>query len=166
MASGDRRLTGLRGWLLLLVLTLGLFSPLRLIYHAFASLYARDVVARMGQEPGWPAYRVAETITFCAHIAILLFMAWRLVKVRHWSSVRLCVAGIWAATLGLLLVECALGVILLGATADQMIDIAFGPAIQGAIFCSLWTGYLLRSRRVANTYPDRSDDDRLAAVFD
>ena len=38
--------------------------------------------------------------------------------------------------------------------------------VRGILYCTLWTSYLLKSRRVANTYPRNGEEDHLAAIFD
>ena len=53
--------SGIGGWLAFFLLTLGLFTPLSILL-AFFKLYLGDLQIQLGGFPGWPAYRIAETI--------------------------------------------------------------------------------------------------------
>jgi hypothetical protein len=166
MAYNDDEISGVGGWLMFFVLTLGVFTPLAILYLLFGNLYSAGLSARLGSIPGWPAYRLAETIVCVLHIAACAFLTWRLCMVRNWNSVRLTIAGIWAMGLGITLIDLLLTVFLLGGAFGAVFAAEMIAIGRGAIYATLWTAYLLRSERVANTYPRYGDEDQLAAVFD
>ena len=157
--------SGIGGWLVFFLLTLGLFTPLSILF-AFFKLYLGDLQIQLGGFPGWPAYRIAETILGTAHLALALFLTWRMIAIRQWNSVRITIIGIWTMGIGVALADLLLTVSLLGARFDAALGAEMVSFVRAAIYGSIWTAYLLRSERIANTYQRYPDDDRLAAVFD
>jgi hypothetical protein len=166
MAYRDNEISGVGGWLMFFVLTLGAFTPLGIIVAFSLRLYTGDLQTQLGALPGWPAYRVGETILGAAHLALTLFLTWRLVAVRQWSSVRIAIVGIWVMGIGVTLVDLLLTVSVLGLNFDAVFGSETISFARAAGYGAIWTTYLLRSERVANTYPRYGDDDQLAAVFD
>lgn len=165
MAHRDDQISGVRGWLLLLVLILGLFVPLVALMHILDQFYLADQPIE-SLLPGWPAFRASETALDIVHIALSLIIAWRLCAVFRWDTVRFAIAGIWITGIGASLVDLSFSLLILDRQLAATAEAEAIPAISAAAYCTLWTAYLLRSRRVANTYPRPSDEDRLAAVFD
>lgn len=166
MAYRDDEISGIGGWLMFFVLTLGVFTPLGILSAIGYRLYLSDLPAKLSPLPGWPAYRISETILGGAHLAVALFLAWRLVAIRQWSSVRMTIIGIWAMGIGVTLADFALTVWVLGANSDSVLGTEMLSLVRAAGYGAIWTAYLLRSERVANTYPRYGDEDQLAAVFD
>ncbi len=96
----------------------------------------------------------------------LLYIVWRLFKIQTWSTVRVTIAGIWILCAASLFVE-ALGVSLIaGLPLATLLDGIGADLIRPLIFCSVWTGYFLASKRVANTYPRSGGPEEVAEVFD
>lgn len=166
MAYRDDEISGVGGWLLLFVLTLGVFTPLAIIYllvAAFSNGFAYDQMSAM---PGLSTYRAGEAILRVVLLLICLFLTWRLCKVRTWQTIRLTIILIWIAGLGVAVGELLLIGLLVDDPFAGVSAREFVPLARVAAYATIWTAYLLRSRRVANTYPRYGDEDRLAAVFD
>lgn len=130
--DNDRQLRGIGGWLLFFLLTFAVFTPLRAAIEALVGI-------RGSTDPDL----VLGTWIFLG--AYLLFTwavtAW-FVLVRKPSSVWLVIVVMWLEALGgaaLLILEGAAGLAALG-------------AITAFVYPTIWTAYLLKSERVANTY--------------
>lgn len=162
--SDDRTLVGVGGWLAFFVISLAVLTPLAMIAGTAVNLYGDPAVASAFGER-WAALQVFEWALSLLVVALALFMAWRLMKVQVWQSVRIVIAGIWFVGLGSLIVE-ALGVWLVGGLA---FDVAFGAIapelVRPILYGGVWTAYFLRSERVANTYAREPDQSEVAEIF-
>ena len=145
---GRRGPAGMSGWLAVFVVTLGLNAVICL---SLSGSLARDALNGSGPiaNPRLHRYVVAAALLAMIRSAGYAIVAWRLVGSRTRWTPRIAIAGVWLIGPGSWLAT--------GATASWA---ALGPILYAAI----WTAYLLRSDRVANTYAPR-DDDHLAAVF-
>jgi hypothetical protein len=166
MAYRDDEISGIGGWLLLFVLTLGVFTPFTIIYLLFATFSNGFAYDQMSAMPGLPAYRAGVAILRVASLSTCLFLTWRLCKVRTWQTIRLTIMLIWIMGLGVAVGELLLIALLIGDPFAGVSIREFVPLARVAAYATIWTAYLLRSRRVANTYPRHGDEDRLAAIFD
>jgi hypothetical protein len=166
MAYRDDEISGIGGWLMFFLVTLGLFTPLGILFAVLARLYLGDLQTQLGALPGWPAYRVGETALGTAHLVLALFLTWRLVAIRQWSSVRVTIIGIWAMGIGVTLADLVLTVLVLGLNLNAVLGTETLSLARVVGYGTIWTAYLLRSERVANTYPRHGDEGQLAAVFD
>jgi hypothetical protein len=100
----------------------------------------------------WPLIRGVQLALAAVHIAGAWYLAWRLVAVHVPGTVRIVVAGLWLLGLGLVVVE-AIAVASTGRVAlGGLLSSAFAELAGNGLFCLVWTLYLLKSRRVANTY--------------
>ena len=74
-------------------------------------------------------------------------------------------AGLWLLGPVLGLVD-VLVVLAAGIEPTGLINAMAVPMVQTVVYAGIWTAYLLRSDRVANTYLRNNDEAELAAVFD
>jgi hypothetical protein len=163
MAYRDDEITGIRGWLLFFFLSHAVISPLLLIYRLLISIGAASEVV---MSDGWPVYINAIRALFVAALIASWLLAARLWFVRNWSTVRIVIGVIWVINVGASLFDFAAMTVLLGVDMGSAFEASAPGIARGVIYCAVWTAYLLRSRRVANTYHRYPDDNRLAAVFD
>jgi hypothetical protein len=154
---------GIRGWLLLFVVILAVISPVFQSITMYRTLYA-DPTLSQGFHDIWPALQAIEWSVFALAAASQWFIAYRLVMVRRWQSVRIAVAVLWSVGLGSTILEYGAIAWLTGFSVGELLIGAGYEAIRPLIFCAIWTAYLLRSRRVANTYP-RRDEEQISDVF-
>ncbi|WP_375382705.1 DUF2569 family protein [uncultured Sphingomonas sp.] len=147
---------GMGGWLAVFVATLAL--------NAVAAVVI-----------SWGLFHLAgraSTATFSAFyrtaaVGIILrgggygYLAWRLIARRQSGTVRIVVAGLWLLVLTLPIVT------LVGAwfgSGTAAVGAVLSPTFfRTAGYAAIWTAYLLRSDRVANTYAPT--DNALADVF-
>jgi hypothetical protein len=162
--SGDRTLVGVGGWLAFFVISLAVLTPLAMVAGTAINLYGDPAVGSAFGER-WAALQAFEWTLGLLVIACSWFMAWRLMKVQVWQSVRIVIAGIWLLGLGTVVVE-GLGVWLVGGMSFDLALGAIAPElIRPFIYGAIWTAYFLRSERVANTYARNSDQSEVAEIF-
>ncbi len=153
MAYDERALRGIGGWLAFLIVILAGFSPLRIALE-LVGLWSMPTAAVAGDPV---AYRWIGTVMGLVRLAVTLYVAWRLYAVHRPETVRIAILGLWTAAIGITAVELLL---LLLVARFPLGDVTTGGAVvlgQGALFAAIWTLYLRRSRRVANTYTPARD---------
>lgn len=154
---------GVGGWLAFLVLVLAVFRPLAVLIATYANLYGDPNVA-LAYGAAWPAIQLFEWLLNAAMIGTCWYLAWRLNRRQVWRTVQITIAGLWLVALGYQLIDLAGVAMISGAPLDLLIGYVARPLVQSVIFCAIWTAYLLKSRRVANTYP-RHGETEIAEVF-
>ncbi len=161
MAYDERALRGVGGWLALLIAALGLFTPLRTVFEMIG-LWSLDAsVIGLTADKVIPLQRVGTGFSVL-RLAIAFYVAWRLYSVHVPATVRIAIRGLWLLALVTPIAETLVWTAFLGAS-DELLGSVVVQAVQGTVFAGLWTAYLLRSRRVANTYtPDHDSADVFA----
>ncbi|MDF7777741.1 DUF2569 family protein [Sphingomonas sp. AOB5] len=157
---------GVGGWLAFFLVTLGLFGPALEILNTVVQLTNPDIARAYGTR--WPSVRIAALVLSGTSILISWFVVGRFLLVRNWRTVRMGIAGLWLQCLINVLVA-PLAIAILGGISVQTLFAAMAPSlIRPIAYGTIWTAYLLRSKRVANTYlyPDSRDEAELARVFD
>lgn len=145
-------LRGTGGWLGLLVFTLAIISPIRILLATMAALNVETTVeAQIG--PNWRTYEFLSWFLAVLSIAGAMFLAWRLVYVQRRSTIGLVIGGLWVLALLPLLIDVTLGLALFPMfTSEHVAQSLPVELLRSAIYPTVWSAYLLRSRRVANTY--------------
>ena len=165
MAYDRRALVGVGGWLAFFIITLCL--------NALASPLAALAIASGMNAPvrpsgaAWSGYVAVNLLIGVVKAVAYAFMAWRLNARQEPGTPRLVIKLLWALVLLPPLVDAAAAALLLDVSAHDA-GVAFGAGMfRPLIYAAIWTAYLLRSERVANTYtPGRAEDEALAAVFE
>lgn len=159
----DDELRGVKGWLLTFVIIISVVSPAYAVYQISSSLYGGPFDA-VGDTPLLQSLRTFEWTLAGVTTLICWFIAFRLIAVHNWTSVRIAIVGIWVAGVGSAIVEFTGVTMITGVDFGQIVA-ATGPRaiIQPIIFGLIWTSYLLKSERVQNTY--RGADEQ-AEVFE
>lgn len=147
----EKVLQGVGGWLAFLIVSMGILSPLMSL-----SFYFRSASF---QEDG----SVMHLLAVLAGCALFVAGAWRLYRRHVWSSVRFAIMALWAGSFAL----GALAYLFLFFVGGWQMVWAVLSGERGDLFRSLaypviWTLYLLRSRRVRNTYRRESEMEELA----
>jgi hypothetical protein len=158
---GDRELTGIGGWLLFFVIALSVLSPIASVVGV-GSLYS-DPSIGLGFGDDWPAIQAGEWTLVAASVAAAWFLTWRLVNVRNRATVRMVIGGIWLIAVGGSLLEMLLVLLIADIDLPTLLPELGATVVRPFVFCTIWTLYFLRSRRVANTYHPTSDE--VAEVF-
>ena len=159
----DDELRGVKGWLLTFVIIMAVISPLYGTFQVYQSLYSGPITA-VGDNPLVASLRTFEWLLLGVSALLCWFVAYRLLAVFNWLSVQIAIAVIWIAGLGGSIAE-YVGVSMISGIDVGDIIAEAGPRgiIQPIIFGVIWTSYLLKSERVANTYRDPGEQ---AEVFE
>ena len=159
----DDEVRGVKGWLLTFVIIMAVISPGWAAVQVYRGLYTGDAALMTGV-PIFDSLRTVAWVTVGFAALVGWFVAWRMLAVHNWTSVRIAIAGIWLASVGTIALQYVGMTWFVGLPAD-MILLDTGPQdfIRPFIFGLIWTTYLLKSERVANTY--RNPDEQ-AEVFE
>lgn len=164
MAYDDPGGAGVGGWLAFFVLAMAVFTPLIMIFTTATALYGDTVVA-LSYPQVWGTIQAYEWTLAAITIAGCWYIAWRLNYVQTWRTVRITIGGIWLIAIGSLVADLVGIALITGLPLSTMFAAAAGPEmVRPFVFCTIWTAYFLRSKRVANTYL-RHDEEEIAEVF-
>jgi hypothetical protein len=163
MADDDRELTGVGGWLAFLVAVLGIIRPITAVISTYMNLYGDPNVA-LAYGTAWPTILLFEWLLNGAMIAACWYLAWRLLFRPVPRTVPITIAGLWIVSVAYQLIDLTGVTWISGAPMVLLVPFMIRPLIQGIIFSTIWTLYLLKSERVANTYR-RHDEAAVAQVF-
>lgn len=150
------------GWLGFLVFMLTIISPIRILLTTAAGLNVESAVkSQIG--PNWQIYEILSWVLAAATVSLTLLVAWRLVYVQRRSTVAITIGGLWAIAVLPTLIDVAFGLLLFPEAARAYFtQWLIWELLRSAISPALWSAYLLRSRRVANTYlKDVSETERI-----
>ena len=160
----DDELRGVKGWLLTFVIIMAVVSPGWAAIRTYTDLYTGDA-AYLGDLPTFAAIRTLAWATVGFAALVGWFVAWRLVAIHNWMSVRLAIAGIWLGSVGTLVIQYFGATWFIGLSGDLLLAVAEPQDfIRPFIFGIVWTSYLLKSERVANTYRESTQEQ--AGVFE
>ena len=156
--SDQPELKGVGGWLLTFIVILSIISPIRIVIET-ANVLAIDAQTEAQLGSSWQTYSVFSWILAALTIAFAWFLAYRLARVHTRASIRLVVRGLWALAFGPLLLDLIVGWILWPDLIATGLDPAYLVGIfQAAIFATIWSLYLTKSKRVENTFVDNQTD--------
>lgn len=167
MAESSTESSGIGGWLAALLVAIGAVAPACYGYYIWSALDAQAVLASYGAE-ALPLYGV-QTVIWSLSL-FKLALAWSvtgaMLRFRTRATLRFAIAGIWMLCVGTVFIDWAA----LSLTGEPAFAIpAWHVAIwiaEGLVLAIPATAYLLRSRRVANTYPAPGADQGLAGLFE
>jgi hypothetical protein len=147
--SEDTGFLGIRGWLAVLVVVVGGLAPLGQISSFLALLKAEPLLApRYGAN--WPVYFQVTATIIGIRILVCLFVARELLYKRQSSTPRRAIIGIWIAY-GLLNIL-SLTIALMFIPGPVRLAGALQNVIWALVICGIATAYLIKSKRVAETY--------------
>lgn len=151
---------GIGGWLSLLILGMMVLGPL----FGFIRINA-DISTVEHQYPEltsidqWRLYKLSSWLTFLIFSGLGFYGGWRLARSTTWITVKLAIAVLWIiGPVASLVMSLALPVIIFGASEimdPETLGGVIGTFVASIIGTTIWTAYLLRSRRVRNTYTDK-----------
>jgi len=163
MAYDKRALVGVGGWLAFFIITLCLNA----IATPLSALQVSAIPGTTRFGSGWTAYLALVWALSAAKLAGFAYMAWRLNARQNASTPRIVIRGLWIVAVVPALVDALGGTALLGLSANDAGRVMGSEVFRPGVYAAVWTAYLLRSERVANTYADTDNEaDSLAAVFE
>jgi hypothetical protein len=154
---------GVGGWLAALIVVIGVVAPLFYGYFIWYALDAQATLRRYGAEsmPVWSDLTAIWMLSL-VKLAIAWSIAGAMLRFRTPAVIRFAIAGIWILAVGMVFADWLwLGDAL--ETPLWRIAIFLGVGLVLAIPATL---YLLRSKRVANTYRRAQPAEGLGELFE
>jgi hypothetical protein len=140
-------LRGVEGWLMFFLVTLAVLTPVFLIIGAFIQWEDASTAYRI--YPGLGAVDIGSA----ALIVILAwFAAYRLTAVFNRTSVHITISILWIIALIYVLVQPILVGAVTGLSVGDVLSAAGPEQFRPLGYATIWTAYLLTSKRVRNTY--------------
>ena len=164
MAIYEGELRGIGGWLAFFLVTLGVISPASIVISVATLAADANVAASYG--PQWGQLLALEWTVAGASVAGVWLAVWQFFTVKRWRTVRFPIGVLWLLALLTLVVEPLAVSLMTGMAYADMFAGAPGEFVRPLVYSSIWTAYLLKSERVANTYPLADPGDEVAEVFE
>ena len=159
---GNEGPRGVGGWLAFFLVVIGIFSPIRVVIELVGLHTDTETATTFGDR--WSAILGYSWVLSIVMLAICWFVTWRLLTVHNWQSVRITIAGIWAVSVGAIVLSFVLVSIVAQFSLGAMFAGGALDLVRAVIFALIWTAYFRLSKRVANTYRDRTGEEA-AEVF-
>lgn len=143
--------SGIGGWLLLLIVGLMVLGPLLGLGHIYGDItLAEDQYPEIRSLPQWRSFKSGTWLSFLAIAALSIYGGWGLASGKDWSVVNRAIMVLWLGPVGALI----LNLVVPFSTFGQLNDL--NPLVSSLfatiITAGIWTAYLLKSKRVRNTY--------------
>ncbi len=144
---------GVGGWLLLLVIGMMILAPI-----LGAGRIGTNIMLTEEQFSGvmfsdqWQSYKSLTWLVFIVMAAISFTAGWGLARKKDWSVVNHAKAALWITGPGALIL---LEVIVPAKAFGEMVAVdaqLIGTLFASIIAATIWTAYLVKSKRVRNTY--------------
>lgn len=156
---------GIGGWLGFFLITLGVIGPVRILITAYGLFADPQIAAAYGDR--WTVLAIAEAVLIALNLAALAFLVWRFFARRTWKTVRICIAALWLLPIVVTVLDTLVVTLIGGVSAGPLIAQMMPDMFRALVYATIWTAYLLRSVRVANTYPrEDADEAELTEVFE
>ncbi len=151
--SPSPELKGVGGWLLLLIVLLAIYTPVMGFYNLYYDfIVSARVFPVLESNPAWVQYRMAVWIVFAIFCLFCFIAGYALWRVHKPMSVQFAIGVIWLAGPVVPLVYAAIASAVFHLDFAQAIKPFYLGIAATAIQSAIWTGYLLKSVRVKNTY--------------
>ena len=151
----EKRLYGIGGWLQFLIISLMILSPLVAFGQTLSEIKTQEAgIQNLVDNPLWQSIKITIWTFTAIQCSLIISAGFRLWKDHRRTSVRYAITMLWIA--GPLLSLIAVLVIAFIGNVDPFagpqVAQAIGSSMAGVIGATVWTLYLMRSQRVANTY--------------
>ena len=138
---------GVEGWLMFFLVTLGVLTPVGLLVSTMISWNEAAYAYRR-----FPGLMSVDIGTSIAVVAAAWFACYRLTAVFNWTSVRITVGVLWFSALMFVAVQPWLVSQLSGVPLNDIFGALGAGTFRPLGYATIWTLYLLNSKRVRNTY--------------
>lgn len=152
--------TGVRGWLLVLIIGMMLFGPFFSVGQVGVGIFeAERVYPALAGSAKWSDYKTWLAWVAFGFAAISFWGGLGLALKREWSAVTRAITVLWISGPGAALL---IGLIFpyLFFDSAPVLGLEFLKALFGSgIAAAIWSIYLAKSTRVSNTYPGRNESN-------
>ena len=148
-------LTGVGGWLTLLVVGLMALGPLRSVERMTAELSKAEAAnAALTTNALWMSYKANAWMLWGIFSTVSFGAGYCLYKIHLRRSVHIAIAALWVIGPGFAIADMLNSylTVLRPMHLPLNTDDLLAATIASAVASAFWTGYLLRSKRVKNTY--------------
>ena len=151
--SANPNIRGMGGWLLLLILYLGLYIPVTGAW----SLYREFIVVPqkmpiLEANPLWVQYRLMVWIVFGILCVLCFAAAYGLWRIKRPMTVQLAIGVLWLAGPFVPVMYAAIAASIFNMDFSQALKPILIGIFSRSVQSAIWTGYLVKSVRVKNTY--------------
>lgn len=151
MADYDPDLRGVGGWLAFFLVTLGIVNPLTLAVTGYQTLGNPEIAAAYGDI--WPTLRNAELGIMVLLVGVCWYSCWRFLNLFNRTTVWIGIAALWTLALVTVFGEPYAVSVIAGLDFGELLTSATGAEnVRPFGYATIWTLYLLRSKRVRSTY--------------
>jgi hypothetical protein len=157
--DGDR---GVGGWLAFFLVTLGIFTPGASIILTLISLRDPEVASASAIYPSLVPASIAMTV---ALTAACWFACWRFLKVFNRQTVRIGIATLVFVGAMAVVIEPLVISAVMGLDFGTVVALNGAEGFRPVVYCTVWTLYLLLSKRVQNTYSGTGSEEEMSEVF-
>lgn len=140
---------GAKGWLMVLIVVVGLLMPLGQL-GSFIKLWNAAPVLESRFGDNWSVYFGLASTVGAVRAAICLYVADLLLNKKRPSTPRRAIIGIWVALILLAMVSMAITASMISGPVSY--SGAMVSLFWSLLICVIATAYLLRSKRVASIY--------------
>lgn len=149
----NQQLKGVGGWLLILILMLAFYTPVT----GGWSLYKEFILAPLKMpllesNPLWVQYRTIIWIIFGILCLLCFATGYALWKIHKPMTVQLAIGVIWLTGPFVPVISAAVASAIFNMDFSQAVKPFLIGIFSTAVQSAIWTGYLMKSVRVRNTY--------------
>ncbi|MCB2066536.1 MAG: DUF2569 family protein [Erythrobacter sp.] len=153
MVEGRGEPSGVGGWLALLVAGLLVLGPLLSLGMTSGELgQAEYTNPQLVGSPVWEQVKFITWIAWFTQAVLSVYAGYRLTRDFTPSAVRYAVAILWFNNIGINILSFGALALIPSLDATAAVGEMVGSLIAGVVPAGIWTAYLLRSKRVRNTY--------------
>ncbi|MCG9078910.1 DUF2569 family protein [Laribacter hongkongensis] len=148
----NNELKGVGGWLAFLVISFMLrplfaVSTLHLNLSDATKKYPELLLSKK-----WELYSNITWGHTWIYALLSIYTGYLLLKVHKWSSVKIAISMLWILLITPQIIDTLVAAFIFGNVDDSSLQLLIQQTISTSIGATLWTAYLIRSKRVRNTY--------------
>lgn len=150
--TGPKDLEGVGGWLRFLVVVLSILAPMFTLGQTASGISDTErMQPTIVALDAWRNIRMVLWAVALTQSAIFFAAGWRLANRLRPSTPRFAIACMWVGGPGMVIAGSALLNVVAGQSAAAKVD-AMNSFWSSCVWAGIWTGYLIKSWRVENTY--------------
>ncbi len=156
----SKELRGVGGWLAFFIVALVFLAPSIAFAQLAIHLSNLETIREYASAPHWTGYKASLWGTLTVGLLLNLYVGYCLWKRHVWASVHFTLWGLWVIRPAISIAGTLLAWQFFDPTTyDGKLSIIAGILVRPALSSGIWTAYLLRSKRVRNTYVRLSEEE-------